>query len=314
MAHPPFNDGPPETWVDMVNGNARAACIFKPPGTSSASLRPLVLFVHGSLGHAQDLYDETLLRQKATTFDLSGDASRPGFVVVADQGRNLDNPNGYSGPGPRHDIYYRDFGLPSSTNPDVRAFDHIIDTLVAAGGIDTTRVYVAGWSNGAFFAQMYGILRHAIPTPGGTRVAAVAAYAGGDPYENLNNTETPSCAESVLPTSDLPIYAIHRDCDSAVACDSAQQTKFSQPPGYDVETWIGTLGSQVKDTHVIDTVINGKAVQESGCEATSMCDNTTGLLNHLRWPDGIDDSSGPTGDWEVPMLQFLSAHPLSDSP
>jgi poly(3-hydroxybutyrate) depolymerase len=307
--HPAFNDAPPETWVDAVTGDQRAACIFKPAGMSSASPRPLVIFVHGSLGYAQDLYDETLLRQKATNFDLSGDASRPGFVLVADQGRNLGNPNGFSGPGPRHDIYYRDFSSAAPTNPDVRAFDRLIDTLVAAGGIDTTRVYLAGWSNGAFFAQMYGILRHTTPTAGGNRVAAVVAYAGGSPYENLSDTQTPSCTDSLVPTSDLPIYTIHRNCDAAVACDKAQNSEFSQPPGYDVETWVGTLQSQLMDINVVDTIIDDNSVQQTNCQTATTCNATTGELNHLRWPDGIDDSSG--NDWEPAMLQFLLLHPLS---
>jgi hypothetical protein len=34
-----------------------------------------------------------------------------------------------------------------------------------------------------------------------------------------------------------------------------------------------------------------------------------GTVNHLRWPDGVADSSGR--DWEPAMLDFLRLHPHS---
>jgi hypothetical protein len=304
--HPAFDDNPPRTWIDAVSGDPRAACVFRPGGTGD---RPLVMFFHGaSLTNtvsAGAIYDLTLLRAKAASFDLENDPSRLGYVLVADQGRWLDNPNSLGGgPALRRDIYYRDLGSPS-TNPDFRNADRLIDELVAEGGIDPARIYVIGWSNGGLFAGEYGIARHAIATPGGHRVAAVATYAGPDPFENTSATQVPSCAYSPLPTTDAPIDVVHRDCDVSAACDAAQQARFQLPPGYDLETWISTLKTRMSDPDVVDTLLDANAALATGCAST--CDMMMGALNHAHWPDGINDGSGI--DRELDMLAFFRDHP-----
>ena len=65
------SDGPPRTWTDLVNGEQRAACLFVPPGASTENKLPLVVFLHGSGGSADDVYTRTLLRAKATIESLT---------------------------------------------------------------------------------------------------------------------------------------------------------------------------------------------------------------------------------------------------
>lgn len=302
--HPAFDDGPPLAYTDSL-GQARAACVFKPQGASASSPRPLVFFVHGGHGSADSMYDRTLLRQKAASYDLTGDAARPGFVLVADQGRNLTWPN-QDGSGSHHDVYYRHVDPnDAAENPDVWSFDHLIDTLAQDGSIDTKRVYVMGWSNGAFFAQLYGLARKGTPTPGGHRVAGVVAFDGGDPFENETDGQTPSCKASAYPASAMPIYAIHRAC-SIVGCDAAQRTSLGMPPGYDVEDWLATMKALPGGDAVTDVMIDGSSAQVTSCATT--CARADALLNHVRWPDGIADKSNH--DWEPQMLDFLKAHAL----
>jgi hypothetical protein len=93
---PVYDDAPALMWNDAVTGEQRAACVFHPTGASPASLRPLVMFFHNPDGSADTVYNATSLRTKATSFVLSGDPTRPGFVLVADQGRNLHAVNGTS--------------------------------------------------------------------------------------------------------------------------------------------------------------------------------------------------------------------------
>lgn len=71
-----------------------------------------------------------------------GAAGRPGFALLAVQGRRLHSPTDYPRDGQHHDFYHRDLGLPS-TNRDVSNLDAWIDRVVADGGIDRGRIQPA---------------------------------------------------------------------------------------------------------------------------------------------------------------------------
>lgn len=256
----PFDDGAPRAWLDENTAEQRAACVYKPPGTSDSSPRPLVVFVHGSRGAASDIYDYTSLRAKAESFDLSGDAARPGFVLAADQGRTLSDVSGYTDPGPRHDFFFRDPGVPSR-NPDVRSLDALIDGLVAEGGIDPARIYVAGWSGGAMFAEAYAIARHDTATPGGSRVAAAAGYAGGDPFADLAPDGPGTCQLQTYPQSTVPLYLVQRACDALVACDAEQRERFELPLSSDFSSWLEKLRSAIGDPNVVDRIIDARGAR-----------------------------------------------------
>ncbi len=291
---PLFDDGPPRRWSDALSGEPRAACVFTPTG---AVKRPLVLYLHGAGGSADTLYDNTSLRSKAATFDLTGDPQRAGFVLAADQGRNLRSANG-NAPAARHDTYYRQ--LPS--NPDVRNLDRLIDELVKTGTVDEQRIFLIGWSNGAFFAQLYGLWRHETPTPDGHRVAAVAVFDGANPYEPPDD-QSPGCTFRPYPRSTLPVFLVHRAC-SIVPCDAAQATALKAPPGYDVSAWIRTLKTDIGSPNVTEVIISGMGTPAT-CTSSALCTTMLATLNHVRWPD---DGSGL--DAELQMLAFFKAHPL----
>jgi poly(3-hydroxybutyrate) depolymerase len=301
--YPSFDDSPPLEWAD-VNGDDRAACVYTPAAASKTSPRPLLVFLHGHRGSADSVYDETLLRQKAASFDLSGDAARPGFILAALQGRNLSLAWEPTLGGPHFDQWYRDLGSPSC-NPDVRSLDRLIDDLVAKGSVDRKQIYLSGWSNGAFMAAEYGIAREKTPTPGGNLVAAVAAYAGADPFNNLLATQTPSCQLSRYPSTTLPFLMVHRDCDALVGCDAAQLAEFELPPGGDVEDWLDTLRSVDHDSTVAEVLIDAQGMVAAACQSATTCTMPVGLANHLDWPDGVSDEM----DWEPVMLGFLQKHP-----
>ena len=308
--HPMFDDGAPRTWSDAVTGDPRAACVFRPGGSGA---RPLVVFFHGATAWqdpsaAALVYDRTSLRAKAASFDLENNPARLGYVLAADEGQTLENPNSLGGGAAiRHDVYYRDLRSPS-TNPDIRNADRLIDELVAEGGIDPKRIYVVGWSNGGLFAQEYAIARHATATPGGNRVAAAASYVGPDPLENLAATQSPSCAYRPLPVTDVPIDVVHRDCDSIATCDAAQQAAFGTPPGFDVTAWEMTLRTTMADPNVVDSMYDAAGVPVTACASTTACTAGIGATNHGSWPDGVADASGL--DHEPELLAFLRDHPL----
>ncbi|MBX7101804.1 MAG: hypothetical protein K1X89_29080 [Myxococcaceae bacterium] len=304
---PSFNDSPPRTWSDSVTGEDRAACVFRPPG---AGLRPLVLYFHGWSGTADVIYNSTLLRQKAATFPMNGDGGVNGFVLASDQGRNLLMPVGevasQTGGGTAHDAYFRSTGA-LSTNPDFRNADRLIDELVAAGGIDPGRIYVMGWSNGAFFAQLYAFSRHVIATPGGNRVAAAAVYSGGDPFAGIGVDDGTRCAFKSVPMLQLPVFFVHRDCDSAT-CDEAQRVALGRPVSNNATAWMARLTGELGDGDVTHVMLDAAAQPRTSCAPTSSCTSDLAGSNHLNWPDGVGDGSGR--DWEPAMLEFLRARHL----
>jgi poly(3-hydroxybutyrate) depolymerase len=307
-----YDDGPPLTWNDS-DGVTRYRCEYRPAGTSVTSKKPLLLFVHGSGGYAYSVYDTTSLRDKAPDFDVTGDPSRPGFILVAAQGRNLHWPTTQPQDGAKHDTFFRDLASPSA-NRDIAYYDHIIDSLVTEGVVDADRIFISGWSNGARFAALYGIARHDTPTPGGNRIAAVANYSGGDPFSNGHHGQVPSCQQAVYPTSAVPFLLISRTCD-AIACNEAQDRGFRDAgaetsPGNVAESWVQTLRSQVANPNVtwIPITRNAVSVAEGTCASAALCSPIGAFLNHLHWPDGVEDQTGV--DLEPVMLQFMKDHPL----
>jgi len=306
---PVYDDGPPLRF-DGLQGVTRYACRYEPPVTAPASPRPLVLFFHGGgAGMADDAYNHTSLRSKAITFELSGDPQRPGFILISVQGRNLRYPTSAPRDGHHHDFYHRDLDSPS-TNPDIAFADLLIDRMVATNVVDRRRIYLMGWSNGAFFSQMYGIARHRRATPGGNHVAAVAVFSGADPFANIRQGQAPSCQLDPYPFSDLPIMIVSRSCD-LVACDQAQVEGWhlTTPanPGQVVAPWMGDLLVKVHDQNATWRIVTGFGTLTKSCTPSFLCSLPIATINHLRWPDGVDDHSGI--DHEPAMLTFLAAHP-----
>lgn len=306
-----FDDGPPLRWVDPA-GVTRSACLFAPSGASTSSQRPLVVFLHGGgSGSADDVYNHTSLRAKAPGHDLSGDPQRPGFFLLSVHGRHLHYPTEAARDGNHHDFYFRDLASPSR-NPDIANVDRLVDDLVRSGRVDPQRIYFMGWSNGAFFSQMYVSARQQTPSPGGNRPAAAVAYTGADPFNNLNAAQSPSCQLDPYPRTTAPIFLVGRSCD-IVACDTAQaQSLQSQgvvvAPGHIMSDWQGTLLGRMGNPNVLRLIVTGTGSSTASCTPAAWCTGSAALLNHVRWPDGVADRSGV--DHEPAMLDFLRAHPL----
>jgi pimeloyl-ACP methyl ester carboxylesterase len=298
-----FDDGAPHTMVDD-GGVTRSWCEFRPPGTSAASPRPLVLFAIGSGGSASDAYDYLSLRGKAEAFELGNGR---GFILVSLQPRNLHWPTTNPEDGSKFDTYYRDLASPS-TNPDIAFADAVVDGLVAEGVVDRARIYTMGWSNGGRFASLYAIARHDAETPSGNRVAAFANYTSGDPFENITATQEPSCKLAEYPTTTVPAMIMSRSCD-IVACNEQHAQAFTDgghpmTPGNVAATWTTTLGAMGADVRWLR--ISDDGTDADGCALR--CGFLRALTNHVRWPDGIADRRG--NDREPDLLRFLRDHPL----
>jgi len=312
-----------ERLADSLGGLTRYACVARAPGATASSRRPLVVWLHPGGEGADNAERETRLLDKFATFDLTSDDARPGFTLVVPQGRNLHFPTLDARDGRHHDFYYRDLASPS-TNPDIANVDALIDRMVAEGHVDPARIFIMGWSNGAFFGQLYAIARHTTPTPGGSRVAAAAVFAAADPFEDVlfdpfeQRTKLPtdgSCQLLAYPASTVPIQMTYRSCDGAVACGASDAACVQPEPGYVTTAWLsraatllpnltGRLIGGIERTGFIDEPVGQcTAIATCSAQATSLC-----IVNHLRWPDGVY-ANGSGVDNEPAMLGFLRDHP-----
>lgn len=285
--------------VADANGTPRYACLYEPPGASPASPRPLVVFVHPSLVNADSVWQATDLPLHVATGDLSGDPARPGFILLAPQGRNTCH---YYPTADQHgsgwDNWYRnlDPGDPA-INVDAATLDHFIAEQVASGKVDGARIFLTGWSNGAAMAYLYGLNRSAI--------AAVAVYSSPDPFRAFNDPcpQVPvsgapaSIAELRVSNPGVPTFHVHNDCDIAGLC----------PMGERLEASIRALPGSAD--HLL---VNSLLLPAAACNAlcgtdpdgdfnpcSSPLGYTLGVANHLRWP--LPYTSG--------MLDFFRTHP-----
>ena len=315
------------TWDERleyeIGGITRYACVARAPGASASSLRPLVIWLHPGGEGADNAEAETELLAKQATFDLSADPARPGFTLVVPQGRNLRFPTLDPRDGRHHDFYYRDLASPSQ-NPDIANVDTLIDRFVAEGHVDPARIYIMGWSNGAFFGQLYAIARFSTATPGGSRVAAAAVFAAADPFgdvefdpfaQRMKQPSDGSCAAAALPASAAPIQMTYRSCDGAVACGTTDASCVLPEPGYVTDDWLARASTSLPnltgrriggvERGTMNDLPVGQCTAIPSCttQAQSLC-----MVNHLRWPDGVYRNATGT-DNEPVMLQFLRDHP-----
>ena len=295
-------------WNDR-DGTAHYACLYAPPGVTTAKPLPMVVFLHPSLLPANAVETWTNLLGSLDSADLSGDPQSRGFIMIAPQGR--DTHHYYARPdtsGLGWDNWYRQFNPGGDVttdervypeNVDVAAIDHFIAEQVATGKVDRERIYLIGWSNGEAMAYLYGLNRSSI--------AAAAIYSAPDPYELALDlcpqspvTHPPVNAKEIqITNAHLPTYQVHNNCDIAGICSNI--TFF-------VEQLHG-LGLEAMNT-IIDRAQNQVARCDEKCgtdkdgDLLNLSAASQGTLNHLRWPD----------KWTAKMFDFLRDHPLKKTP
>ncbi len=270
-----------------ANGTLRSACLVSPPGTTLASPRPLLVWLHPSLFPI----DSVLLTELPALLysaDLTGDATRPGYSLLLVSGR--DTEHYYPFPddtGLGWDNWYRNLDRTSpALNVDVATIDHFIAEVKSRQIVDPKRVYLSGWSNGSAMAELYGL-----NTPG---IAAAAVYSSPNPFDD----STDPCPQAAFGNNKLALLHIGNHCDIIGICNSSAALLD------DLET--RGLAAPVERIRV-----NALLQEVQGCATEPSClepENPANVLqltdigtaNHLRWPLGYTNR----------MLAFLKAHPL----
>lgn len=230
---------------------------------------PLLIYLHGSRATPESIYRfGKNLFALHDTFPLSANPDTHGFIVLSPEGRRARPAGALTGTGFHWDEWYRD----PQSNLDALAVDHFLDETIATGLVDTKRVYVFGWSNGAYMAALYGTWRS-------DRIAAIAQYAGADPFSRE------PCPVPFNGKRKVPLVLLRNLCDALVDCATTSQ-------------WIATLQKMEWPFahHNLGTTGHLTA-PDAACDGH--CGKIKGLYEHIRFPqpDAFDA-----------MLKFLKQH------
>lgn len=297
-------------WKDG-NGSDRYACLYNSKTAGAHIKLPLLVYLHPSLFQAKTITRTNLLGFQER-YALSGDPKRPGFMVLAPQGRKTAHhypvsdrtgtgwDNWYRQLSPAGEVKIGDTVYPE--NVDAATIDHFIAQQVATGRVDADRIYVTGWSNGAAMALLYALNR--------SKVTAVAVYSAPDPFGAFDDpcpqkpvTALPAgIAEIQLFNPDVPTMHLHNACDVAGIC----------PNGEKLAADLRSAGVSVRDV-IIEA--SGRRVRNciaycgtNPAASLSIWRNPLGyylgLRHHARWPAG----------WNRYLLDFLRRYSLSTRP
>ncbi len=251
-------------WTDR-DLTLRHACLITPRNASVLRPLPLVVWFTPSLA-PMNIIRQTNVYSQRNTADLTGDPLRQGFVLLIPEPREIQHV--YPWPDQKGfgwDNWYRNLDRSSPTlNVDVAAIDQFINTAESNGNVDENRVYLAGWSDGAAFAELY-----ALNTPS---IAAAAVYSAPAPFSDINDP----CWQSPFVTYATPIYDLHNACDIEGTCQTASQFHDE----------IASEFPQVEQQAVIVQRATGRTV--SRCDATcgpgAPFSYSTGIAEHRVWP------------------------------
>ena len=296
-------------WKDS-DGTDRYACLYEPKLTDAKRKLPMIVYLHPSLFSAAWITQTNLLSYQDSV-SLSADPQNIGYVVLAPEGRKTTHIYPFpDNKGIGWDNWYRqlnpagDVRIGNTTwreNADAAAIDHFIAARVAAGGIDTNRIYVTGWSNGAAMGLLYALNRR--------NIAAAAVYSAPNPFGAFDDAcpQRPvarppaSNAEIQLYNSAIATMHLHNSCDVGGIC----------PNGILLRNQLSNAGVSVDDVILdwrrkrIDACTDSCGTDPNG--EPGMLENpiggTVGAVNHVRWPM----------EWTPAMLDFFRQHPLKSS-
>ncbi len=247
-----------------------------PPQYDGASRLPLVLNLHGYGSNARNQAAYSRLPQKA---------DEAGFIVVT--------PDGAGSPHQWNNLQL------DSLADDVAFISGLLDHLEATLCIDPARIYVAGISNGAAFAQRLACL---VPD----RIAAVAAIAAFVYPASVCGSKPP-----------VPIIAFHGTADACVPYAGGVTTcgrgNLPVPPvETSAENWARHGGCALAPAR-------SQVTEHVRAIAYSECNENAAVVLYVveggghTWPGSIDVPrlGAVTGEIDATdlMWEFFEAHP-----
>lgn len=171
-------------------GRDRTFTLVVPEGYAPGTPYPLVFVLHGGGSSAAGARTQTDLEKVA--------AGRAVFVYPDAPGGNWN------------------LDAPTSSNGDVALFDAILLTAHNSLCIDPRRVFVTGFSNGAYMANQLGCKR-------GERIRGIVTHAGGGPYETSGGSYDAS-GHLVCPGKAVASLVVHGNNDGTVPPAEGQKS------------------------------------------------------------------------------------------
>lgn len=218
-------------------GKPRSFLLVVPAGYDPRSPYPVVFGLHGNGGTAAGVRGQLDLERAA--------AGRAIFVYpqALGGGWDLDGETG--------------------KNRDVALFDSILLELHGSLCVDERRIFVTGFSNGAYMANQLGCRR-------GERIRAVASHAGGGPYENAGRYDEQG--HLLCPGKSVASLVVHGLADNGVSPSEGQKS---------IDHWsfanrCGAGWSKVEPS---------PCLARSGCYQPVVACKVPGL-GHAVWPEG----------------------------
>lgn len=172
-----------------VFGKDRSYTLVVPAGYDSQLSYPLVYVLHGHGGNGA---------KARAAIDLENAAGGHAIFLY---------PNGRNGGW--------DLDSPASNNGDVALFDATLALTQSDYCIDLHRVFVAGFSNGAYMANQLACRR-------GDRIRGIASHAGGGPYENAGTYD--DNGNLVCKGKPVASLVVHGTADTTVAPSEGQKS------------------------------------------------------------------------------------------
>lgn len=170
-----------------VGGRARSYILVVPDGIKDKSL-PLVVAMH-ERGEQNANFVSNL--------KLEAFAKEKGFVLAAPQGV----PQGLTLGEQSMTVAWDAYRTKEQGNIDLGFLDTLISTIVASGSIDTKKIVVYGYGDGAFMAFRYGIEKS-------NELSCAAVLAGGNPLDaKLIATATKKIPFAIQIGKNDPAYA-----------------------------------------------------------------------------------------------------------
>ncbi|MDZ4773855.1 MAG: PHB depolymerase family esterase [Planctomycetota bacterium] len=290
-----------------IDGTERRALVHVPSGADATATLPLVLMLHGAGGTAEMALVETafVARSDAHQFIVAfPEATRPDAGKPAAFGSN--DPTWNDGSGRFHSG--------QRNVADVEFIARLLDEIESRYSVDRSRIFVAGFSNGASMAFRIGIELS-------DRIAAVAPVAGA-----LWIRE-PKCARPVS------LLYITGTADSLNPMEGgvpnpARSFRFervsdtAKPPVIEhITKWSNMLGCMSAPVTLTNTPAGVTTTVYEGCRGESRVVFTTIAGHGHTWPGGTnalpsfivgDDTSPVSATDEI--WKFFAAHARDTHP
>lgn len=261
-----------------VDGHDRSFALHVPAALPAGRRVPLVIVLHGYSGNGPRMEHVT------------------GFSALADSvGLIVAYPNGERSATVRR--HWDDHGQPSADVDFLRA---LIDTLERREPVDASRVYVAGFSSGAFMAYRVGRSLS-------DRVAAIGVVSGSAGRRQAAQPDE----SSLMPPHPVPAIIFHGMADPVVPYD-AEHGRGGRMRGLVAAPRSAALwaeGDGCGATPRVDTLYAGDAIRT----AYAACRDGADVVLYAiprgghTWP--LANRAGARVPATALMWEFFAAHP-----